>query len=95
MFEYLSIILILVFGLISIITSIKLILIGKNKLQNIRFNTEKKRKFAFIFGIISIILLIICEMFFIIAFYYILYSNMSQGCGIFTLEKMAYNVLGN
>jgi quinol-cytochrome oxidoreductase complex cytochrome b subunit len=74
MFQYIWLIFLLLFGLVSILASIKLILIGKNKINDPKYNDEEKKKNALIIGIICIIPLILCELFFIIAAYFIFFA---------------------
>jgi len=66
---YFSLIFILVFGLISIIISVRMILIGKNIIKHPMYDNEEKKKYVLKMGIISIIPLIICELFIITTFF--------------------------
>jgi len=72
--NYFPLFFILVFGLISIIVSARMILIGKNKIEHPMYDNEAKKKHAFKIGIICIIPLIIFESFFIVAAFFILFG---------------------
>jgi len=72
MSKYFSFIFILFFGFVSIIISVRMILIGKNKIKHPMYDNEEKKKYVLKMGIISIIPLIICELLFITAFFFIL-----------------------
>jgi len=70
--EYLGYIIVFLLNLAGMVSCIMLILVGKNIIHHPKYETDKKKKFCLISGIICIIPLTITQVFFSIAIYYII-----------------------
>jgi glucan phosphoethanolaminetransferase (alkaline phosphatase superfamily) len=66
MYEISGLIFLLIFALLSIVASIRNILIGKNIIKNPMYDNEEKRKYILRIGIICIIPLTVAAIFFLI-----------------------------
>ena len=70
--EYLGYIIIPLFNLGALVSCIILILVGKNIIKHPMYDTDAKKKFCLISGIIGVILLTISQVFFSIPLFYII-----------------------